>query len=91
MNTYKWLLKREFWEHKGGFFWAPAVVGAIMTLVLAVSISTISAVPTPVMTSTSSLQFMSVMAASPGCRAPPRSRHGLWCGRGAEALAGWCR
>ena len=28
MNTYKWLLKREFWEHKGGFFWAPAVVGA---------------------------------------------------------------
>ena len=37
MNTYKWLLKREFWEHKGGFFWAPAVVGAIMTLVLAVS------------------------------------------------------
>jgi ABC-2 type transport system permease protein len=37
MNTYKWLLKREFWEHKGGFFWAPAVVGAIMTLFLAVS------------------------------------------------------
>ena len=25
----KWLLKREFWEHKGGFFWAPAVAGAI--------------------------------------------------------------
>ena len=37
MNTYKWLLKREFWEHKGGFFWAPAVVGAIMTLFLAAS------------------------------------------------------
>ncbi|MEO8162006.1 MAG: hypothetical protein ABI588_11365 [Arenimonas sp.] len=37
MNTYKWLLKREFWEHKGGFFWTPAVVGAIMTLFLAVS------------------------------------------------------
>ncbi len=37
MNTYKWLLKREFWEHKGGFFWAPAVVGAIMTLFLAIS------------------------------------------------------
>ena len=29
MNTYKWLLKREFWEHKGGFFWAPIVAGAI--------------------------------------------------------------
>jgi ABC-2 type transport system permease protein len=32
MNTYKWLLKREFWEHKGGFFWTPAVVGALITL-----------------------------------------------------------
>ena len=35
--TMKWLLKREFWEHKGGFFWAPAVVGAIMTLAFTVS------------------------------------------------------
>ena len=26
MNTFKWLLKREYWEHKGGFFWAPAIV-----------------------------------------------------------------
>ena len=25
----KWLLKREFWEHKGGFFWAPLITGAI--------------------------------------------------------------
>jgi ABC-2 type transport system permease protein len=32
MNTYKWLLKREFWEHKGGFFWTPAVIGALLTL-----------------------------------------------------------
>ncbi len=38
MNTMKWLVKREFWEHKGGFFWAPAVVGAIMTLFLAVTL-----------------------------------------------------
>jgi ABC-2 type transport system permease protein len=37
MNTMKWLLKREYWEHKGGFFWAPAVVGVLMSLVLAVS------------------------------------------------------
>ncbi|CAN5282241.1 ABC transporter permease [soil metagenome] len=37
MNTYKWLVRREFWEHKGGFFWAPAVVGAILTLFLAIS------------------------------------------------------
>jgi len=39
MNTYKWLLKREFWEHKGGFFWTPAVIGALMTLFLAVSMT----------------------------------------------------
>jgi ABC-2 type transport system permease protein len=36
MNTMKWLLKREYWENKGGFFWAPAVVGAIMVLLIAV-------------------------------------------------------
>ena len=24
-----WLLKREFWEHKGGFFWAPLVAGLV--------------------------------------------------------------
>ena len=23
MNNMIWLLKREFWEHRGGFFWAP--------------------------------------------------------------------
>ena len=32
MNTMKWLVKREFWEHKGGFFWAPLVVGSIIVL-----------------------------------------------------------
>ena len=32
MNTMKWLLKREYWEHKGGFFWAPAVVSGILAL-----------------------------------------------------------
>lgn len=39
MNTMKWLLRREFWEHKGGFFWTPLVVSAIMTVVLAVSLA----------------------------------------------------
>jgi ABC-2 type transport system permease protein len=29
MNTMKWLIKREFWEHKGAFVWTPLVVGAI--------------------------------------------------------------
>jgi ABC-2 type transport system permease protein len=32
MNTQKWLLKREYWEHKGGFFWAPMVISGIITL-----------------------------------------------------------
>ena len=38
MNTFKWLLKREFWEHKGGFFWMPLIVGGIMILFIAVSL-----------------------------------------------------
>ncbi len=29
MNTMKWLLKREYWEHKGGLLWAPGVVSAL--------------------------------------------------------------
>jgi ABC-2 type transport system permease protein len=32
MNTMKWLIKREFWEHKGAFVWTPLVVGAIAFL-----------------------------------------------------------
>ena len=32
MKTMKWLLRREFWEHKGAMFWAPIVVGAAMIL-----------------------------------------------------------
>lgn len=28
MNTFPTLLKREFWEHKGGFFWAPIVASS---------------------------------------------------------------
>ncbi len=31
-HTYKMLLKREFWEHKGGFLWAPLVAGGILLL-----------------------------------------------------------
>ena len=29
----KWLLRREFWEHKGGIFWAPAIAGLLFLLV----------------------------------------------------------
>ena len=32
-HRFKLLLQREFWEHKGGFFWAPMVAGAIFLLV----------------------------------------------------------
>ena len=32
MNTFKWLLKREYWEHRGGFFWAPLITGVVFLL-----------------------------------------------------------
>ena len=38
MNTFKWLLKREYWEHRGGFFWAPVVTGAIFLLLSVMAI-----------------------------------------------------
>ena len=28
-HRFKWLLRREFWEHRGGFFWAPLIAGAV--------------------------------------------------------------
>ena len=28
-HTFKWLLKREVWENRGGFGWAPVITGAI--------------------------------------------------------------
>lgn len=31
-HVFKQLLRREFWEHKGGFFWAPMVAGGIFLL-----------------------------------------------------------
>lgn len=33
MKTMKWLLRREFWEHKGSLYWTPIVVAGIMLLV----------------------------------------------------------
>ena len=38
-HTFKLLLKREFWEHKGGFFWAPMVVGSIIVAGTAATIA----------------------------------------------------
>ena len=31
-NTLFWLVKREFWEHRGGFFWAPIFTGGVVLL-----------------------------------------------------------
>lgn len=33
-TTMKWLLQREFWEHKGAMFWAPAIVGALLVVLV---------------------------------------------------------
>ncbi|WP_028917625.1 ABC transporter permease [Pseudoxanthomonas sp. J35] len=36
---FKWLLRREYWENRGGFFWAPLIAGGIivgLNLILAV-------------------------------------------------------
>lgn len=39
MNTMKWLVKREYWEHKGGFFWAPLIASAIYILMSLVGVA----------------------------------------------------
>ncbi|RNF85497.1 ABC transporter permease [Lysobacter psychrotolerans] len=31
-HTFRLLLRREFWEHKGGFLWAPVITGGIAAL-----------------------------------------------------------
>lgn len=38
LNNMYWLVKREFWEHKGGFFWAPVITGGIMLVLNLMSI-----------------------------------------------------
>ena len=37
-HKFKLLLRREFWEHKGGFFWAPLVAGGISLLLTIMAI-----------------------------------------------------
>lgn len=32
LNNVFWLVKREFWEHRGGFFWAPVITGGVFLL-----------------------------------------------------------
>lgn len=38
MNTMKWLLRREFWEHKGSMFWAPIVAATLLFALLSTTI-----------------------------------------------------
>jgi ABC-2 type transport system permease protein len=38
-DTMKWLLRREFWEHKGSMFWAPLIVGALLVVLLGCTIT----------------------------------------------------
>jgi ABC-2 type transport system permease protein len=38
MNTMKWLVKREYWENKGGIFWAPTIVAAAFTVLMSIAI-----------------------------------------------------
>jgi len=37
-NTLKWLLHREFWEHKGSMFWAPVIVAALLITLIGGSV-----------------------------------------------------
>src|SRR5690606_34529216 len=37
-RRFGWLLRREFWEHRGGFLWAPLVAGAVSLLLSAMGI-----------------------------------------------------
>jgi ABC-2 type transport system permease protein len=40
MNTFTWLLKREYWEHRGGFQWAPLIAAGVVLLVFTIAVIT---------------------------------------------------
>jgi ABC-2 type transport system permease protein len=40
MNTLYWLVKREMWENRGGFLWAPLVAAIVFLITQAVVLST---------------------------------------------------
>ncbi len=44
MKTFLWLVKREFWEHRGGFLWAPVITGAVFTALYVMAIIAIEVV-----------------------------------------------
>lgn len=33
MKTFYWLVKREFWEHRGGFLWTPLITVGVVVLI----------------------------------------------------------
>ncbi len=37
-HRFRWLLRREYWEHKGGFLWAPLIAGATSLLLTAMGL-----------------------------------------------------
>ena len=37
MNTMKWLMRREFWEHKGALLWAPVVAAVLIFTVFSLT------------------------------------------------------
>ncbi len=38
LGKFKWLLKREYWENRGGFLWSPLVAGGISLLLSAMAL-----------------------------------------------------
>ncbi|RDI99570.1 hypothetical protein DVT68_01585 [Dyella solisilvae] len=40
MKTFYWLVKREFWEHRGGFLWAPVITGVVFLVLNVMAIIT---------------------------------------------------
>jgi ABC-2 type transport system permease protein len=37
-NKFTWLLKREYWEYRGGFVWTPAIVAMVMLALMLVAV-----------------------------------------------------
>jgi ABC-2 type transport system permease protein len=40
MKTFYWLMKREYWEHRGGFMWAPVITGVVFLVLNVMAIVT---------------------------------------------------
>lgn len=38
LSKLKWLLKREYWENRGGFFWAPVIASGVSLLLTALAL-----------------------------------------------------